>query len=123
MRKFGGQYDRRPARRAVFDRLGARGPSTSAGHKDRAAPRPVKTFKPPVVRDDRWYHARPRANAEPLTKTQLRRIQRQAQQARVQTAQVEGLKRQKKMAAANETPSTPIVPPATKFASAKPPKA
>ncbi|CAL8162372.1 unnamed protein product [Prunus armeniaca] len=94
MRKFGSQYDRWPARRAVFDRLGARGPSTSAGHKDGAAPRPMKTFKPPVVQDDRWYHARPRASAEPLTKTQLRRMQRQALQARVQTAQVEGLKRQ-----------------------------
>ncbi|CAL2246493.1 unnamed protein product [Prunus armeniaca] len=49
-------------------------------------------------------------------------MQRQAQQARVQTAQVEGLKRQKKMAAVDETPSAPIVPPATKVASAKPPR-
>ncbi|CAL2227972.1 unnamed protein product [Prunus armeniaca] len=57
MKKFDGQYDRRPASRAVFDRLGAQSPSTSAGHKDEAAPRQVKTFKPPVVRDDRWYHA------------------------------------------------------------------
>ncbi|CAB4316889.1 unnamed protein product [Prunus armeniaca] len=61
MKKFDGQYDRRPANRAIFDRLGARNPSTSAGHKDEAAPRLVKTFKPPVVRDDRWYHARPGA--------------------------------------------------------------
>ncbi|CAL2239605.1 unnamed protein product [Prunus armeniaca] len=38
MRKFSGQYDRWPTRRVVFDRLGARGPSTSAGHKDGAAP-------------------------------------------------------------------------------------
>ncbi|CAL8112903.1 unnamed protein product [Prunus armeniaca] len=38
MRKFGGQYDRRPARRVVFDQLGARDPSTSTGHKDGAAP-------------------------------------------------------------------------------------
>ncbi|CAL8992002.1 unnamed protein product, partial [Prunus brigantina] len=25
------------------------------GHKNGAAPRPLKTFKPPVVRDDRWF--------------------------------------------------------------------
>ncbi|CAL8085528.1 unnamed protein product [Prunus armeniaca] len=79
MRKFDGQYDRWPARRVVFDRLGAQGPSTSAGHKDGAASRPVKTFKLPVVRDERWYHARPGGNTEPLTKTQLRRMQRQVQ--------------------------------------------
>ncbi|CAL9024529.1 unnamed protein product, partial [Prunus brigantina] len=89
----------------VFDRLGAQSPSTSAGHKDKAAPRPVKTFKPLVVRDNRWYHARPGDSAEPLTKTQLRRMQRQVQQARIQTAQVEGSKRRKKMATANEPPS------------------
>ncbi|CAL8077906.1 unnamed protein product [Prunus armeniaca] len=120
MKKFGGQYDRRPASRAVFDRLGARNPSISAGHKDEAAPRPVKTSKPPVVRDDRWYHARPVGSTEPLTKTQLRRMQRQVQKARIQTAQVEGLKRQKKMATADEPPSVPIVPPTTRAASIKP---
>ncbi|CAL2238306.1 unnamed protein product [Prunus armeniaca] len=79
MKKYDGQYDRRPANRAVFDRLGGQSPSTSAGHKDEAAPRPVKTFKPSVIRDDRWYHARPGGSAEPLTKTQLRRMQRQVQ--------------------------------------------
>ncbi|CAL9000159.1 unnamed protein product [Prunus brigantina] len=105
MKKFGGQHDHRPASRAVFDRLGAQSPSTSVGHKDEAAPRPVKTFKPPVVRDDRWYHAQPGGSAQPLTKTQLRRMQRQVQQARIQTAQVEGSKRQKKMATADEPPS------------------
>ncbi|CAL2277244.1 unnamed protein product [Prunus armeniaca] len=109
--EFGGQYNRRPTRRAVFDRLGAQSPSTSAGHKDEAAPRPVKTFKPPVVRDDRWYHAQLGGSTEPLTKTQLRGMQRQVQQARIQTVQVEGLKRQKKMATADEPPSVPIVPP------------
>ncbi|CAL8136212.1 unnamed protein product [Prunus armeniaca] len=122
MKKFGGQYDRRPARRVVFDGLGARSPSTSAGHKNEAALRPVKTFKPPVVRDDRWYHARPRGSTEPLTKTQLRRMQRQVQQARIQTAQVEGLKRQKKMATADEPPFSPIVPPTAKAANIKPPR-
>ncbi|CAL2237154.1 unnamed protein product [Prunus armeniaca] len=120
MKKFGDQYDRRLASRAVFNRLGAQRPSTSAGQKDEAAPRPVKTFKPPVVRDDRWYHARPGGSAKPLTKIQLRRMQRQVQQARIQTAQVEGLKRQKKMATADEPPSVPIVPPIAKAASIKP---
>ncbi|CAL8993413.1 unnamed protein product [Prunus brigantina] len=96
--------------------------NTSAGHKDEAAPRPVKTFKPPIVRDDRWYHARPGGNAEPLTKTQLRRMQRQVQQARIQTAQVEGSKCQKKMATADEPPSVPIVPPTAKATSIKPPR-
>ncbi|BFG20591.1 hypothetical protein CerSpe_068650 [Prunus speciosa] len=76
IKRFGGQYDRRPANRAVFSRLGPQTPSTSVGHKDEAAPRPVKTFKPPVIQDDRWYHARPGGRAEPLTKTQLRRMQR-----------------------------------------------
>ncbi|CAL2247484.1 unnamed protein product [Prunus armeniaca] len=92
MKKFGGQYDRRPARRVVFDGLGARSPSTSAGHKDEAALR---------------------GSTEPL---------RQVQQARIQTAQVEGLKRQKKMATADEPPFSPIVPPTAKAASIKPPR-
>ncbi|CAL2230096.1 unnamed protein product [Prunus armeniaca] len=83
----------------------------------------MKTYRPPVVPDDHWYLARPGGSPELLTKTQLRRMQRQAQQARVQTAQVEGLKRQKNMAAADETPFAPIVPPAAKVASAKPPRA
>ncbi|CAL2270624.1 unnamed protein product [Prunus armeniaca] len=94
MKKFSGQYDRRPASRAVFDRLGAQSPSTSAGRKDEAAPRPVKTFKPPVVRDDRCRDKFSRP----------------------------GLKRQKKMATANEPPSVPIVPSTTKAASIKPPR-
>ncbi|CAL8136571.1 unnamed protein product [Prunus armeniaca] len=85
MKKFGSQYCR-PARRAVFNRLGAQSPGTSAGHKDEVVPRPVKTFNPPVIWDDRWYHARPGGSAEPLKKTQLRRMQRQVQQAKIQTA-------------------------------------
>ncbi|CAL2247877.1 unnamed protein product [Prunus armeniaca] len=112
MKKFDGQYDRRPAQNR----------STPAGHKDKAVPRPVKTFNPPVVRDDHWYHARPGGSAERLTKTQLRRMQRQVQQARMQTAQVEGLKRQKKMATTDEPPSIQIVPPTAKAASIKPPR-
>ncbi|CAL9001577.1 unnamed protein product [Prunus brigantina] len=100
----------------------AQNPSTSVGHKDEAAPRPMKTFKPPVPRDDRWYHAQPGGSAQPLTKTQLRRMQRQVQQARVQTAQVEGSKLQKKMATADEPPSVSIVPPTAKAASIKPPR-
>ncbi|CAL9011614.1 unnamed protein product, partial [Prunus brigantina] len=82
IKKFGGQYDHWPASRAVFDPLGAQSPSTSVGHKDGAAPRPLKIFKPPVVRDDRWYHAQPGGSAQPLTKTQLRRMHRQVQHAR-----------------------------------------
>ncbi|CAL9024703.1 unnamed protein product [Prunus brigantina] len=102
--------------------IGAQSPSTSVGHKDEATPRLVKTFKPPVVRDDRWYHAQPGGSAQPLTKTQLRRMQRQVQQARIQTAQVEVSKRQKKMAAADEPPSVPIVLLTAKAASIKPPR-
>ncbi|BFG25201.1 hypothetical protein CerSpe_114750 [Prunus speciosa] len=119
---FGGQYDRRPASRAIFDRLGAQTPDTSIGPKDEAVPRPVKTFKPPVTRDDRWYHARPGDRAEPLTKTQLRRMQRQVQQARMQTTEAEGSKRQKKMVAADGPASTPIISSPAKAASTKPPR-
>ncbi|CAL9021407.1 unnamed protein product, partial [Prunus brigantina] len=79
IKKFGGQYDCRPASMAVFDRLGAQSPSTSVGHIGGAAPRPLKTFKPSVVRDDRWCHAQPGGSAQPLTRTQLRRMQRQVQ--------------------------------------------
>ncbi|CAL9018938.1 unnamed protein product [Prunus brigantina] len=49
-------------------------------------------------------------------------MQRQVPQARIQTAQVEGSKRQKKMATADEPPSVPIVPPTAKAASIKPPR-
>ncbi|CAL8993535.1 unnamed protein product, partial [Prunus brigantina] len=53
--------------------------NTSVSYRIRATPRPLKTFKPLVVRDDRWYHAQPGGSVQPLTKTQLRRMQRQAQ--------------------------------------------
>ncbi|CAL9019065.1 unnamed protein product [Prunus brigantina] len=82
MKKFGGQHDHRPASRAVFDRLGAQSPSTSAGED----------------------------------------FQTTVQQAKIQTAQVEVSKRQKKMATADEPPSIPIIPPIAKAASIKPPR-
>ncbi|CAL9018687.1 unnamed protein product [Prunus brigantina] len=78
---FGDQGNHRPTRGRVFDRLGARNPTTSAGYRSRATLRPLRTFKPPIVRDDRWYHVQHGGNVQPMTKTQLRRMQRQAQQA------------------------------------------
>ncbi|CAL9018713.1 unnamed protein product [Prunus brigantina] len=79
---FDDQGNHRPTRGRVFDRLGARNPTTSAGYRSRATPRPLRTFKPPIVRDDRWYHIQHGGNVQPMTKTQLRRMQRQAQQTR-----------------------------------------
>ncbi|CAL9029424.1 unnamed protein product, partial [Prunus brigantina] len=121
IKRFGGQYDRRPAHGRLFDRLGAQNPSTSVSYKVGATPRPLKMFKPPVIRDDRWYHVQPGGSIQPLTKTQLRRMQRQVQQARAPTPQAEGFKRQKQMATADEPSSAPIVPTA-KVASIKPPR-
>ncbi|CAL8993037.1 unnamed protein product [Prunus brigantina] len=110
VRRFRGQYDRRPARGRVFDRLGAQNPSTSAGHGDGAIPRPLKTFKPPIIRDDCWHHAQPGGNVQPLTRTQLWRMQGQAQQAREQLPQAEGSKCQRKMATADESSNLQMAP-------------
>ncbi|CAL8993008.1 unnamed protein product, partial [Prunus brigantina] len=57
--------------------------------RSEAAEPPLRTFKPPVVRDDRWYRVQHGGNVQPLTKTQLRRMQRQAQQAREQVPRAE----------------------------------
>ncbi|CAL9001521.1 unnamed protein product, partial [Prunus brigantina] len=118
---FGGQYDRRPTRNRVFDRLGAQNPSTSAGHRNEATPRPLRTFEPPIVREDLWYHVQPGGNVQPLRRTQLRRVKRQAQQAREQIPQAEGSKRQRKLAIADEPSSVPIVL-AARVASIKSPR-
>ncbi|CAL8993400.1 unnamed protein product, partial [Prunus brigantina] len=103
-------YDCRPARGRVFDRLGAQNPSTSVGRRNEATPRPLRTFRPPVVRDDRWYHIQPRGNVQPLTRTQLRRMQRRAQQAREQIPQAEGFRRQRELVTTDEPLPAPIAP-------------
>ncbi|CAL8992833.1 unnamed protein product [Prunus brigantina] len=111
VKRFDGQYDRRPVQ-----------PSASTW----PCVRSIKGTKPqylsgPQKRDDRWYHAQPGGNVQPLTRTQLRRMQRQAPQAREQIPQAEGSKHQRKMATADEPSSVPIVP-AAKVASIKPPR-
>ncbi|CAL9000637.1 unnamed protein product [Prunus brigantina] len=83
--------------------------------------RPLRTFKPPVVRDDRWYHIQHGGNVQPLTKTQLRRMQRQAQQAREQIPQAEGSQLQRELEVTQEPLPAPFVP-AAKSASIRAPR-
>ncbi|CAL9005410.1 unnamed protein product [Prunus brigantina] len=121
LNRFNGQYDHRPTRGRVFDRLGTQNPNASAGRRSNATLRPLRTFKPPVVQDDRWYHIQHGGNVQPLTKTQLRRMRDEVQQARERIPQVEGSQCQRKLGVTQEPLPAPFVP-ATKSSSIRAPK-